>query len=289
MTGRRSRLAVVGFGRLGQACVDAGHDAGDLEVAGVVRRPDKLTALPAPWQRLPVVSHVRDLGRVDAVLLCVPPGAATSAARELLQLGVPLVECTRLDGAARRAHVEAIDEAARRHHVAAMVGAGWDPGMMTLLRRAVALLVPAGHTVETDRPSVSLHHSEAAENIPGIRAALSTEYRDRDGRVTRYVYAELAGGVKVADVEAALAADPLFAGEQTLLFPVEQIAAIAEEGRGILLERRGTARSGAHQNILLEARFDPPSFAARVMLDAARHLHRLAPGAHRYTLRSDSE
>jgi diaminopimelate dehydrogenase len=52
----------------------------------------------------------------------------------------------------------------------------------------------------------------------------------------------------------------------------------------VLLERRGTARSGAHQNLLLEARFHVPTFAARVMLDAARRLPYLRPGAHRYSI-----
>lgn len=35
----------------------------------------------------------------------------------------------------------------------------------------------------------------------------------------------------------------------------------------------------------LEARFDAPTFAARVMLEAARGLAELAPGAHRHALR----
>jgi len=283
----RARLAVIGFGRLGRACVEAVAADGAFELAGVVRRPDAPARLPLPWRSVPVVTHPRDLPPLDAALLCVPPVVATGIARELLQFGVPLVECTRLEATARAKHCEAIHDAARRHRVAAIVGAGWDPGLLPLLRRAFAMLVPSGQTTETERPGVSLHHSEGAENIPGIRAALSTEQRDAQGQLKRYVYAELAEGAVAADVAAALAADPLFAGEQTLLFPVERIAAGEEAGQGVLLERRGTARSGAHQNILLEARFDLHGFAARVMLDASRRLGGLAPGAHRYSLWPD--
>jgi diaminopimelate dehydrogenase len=283
----RARLAVIGFGPLGRACVEAVNLDGAVELAGVVRRPDAAARLPAPWQDVAVVTHLRELRAVAAALLCVPPAVATGIAREVLQLGVPLVECTRLEAPARDKHCKAIHDAAHRHRVPAIVGAGWDPGLLPLLRRAFAMLVPSGQTTETDRPGVSLHHSEAAQNIPGIRAALSTEQRDVQGRLTRYVYAELAEGAVAAHVAAALAADPLFAGEQTLLFPVERIAAVEEAGHGVLLERRGTARSGAHQNILLEARFDLHGFAARVMLDASRRLGALAPGAHRYSLWSD--
>lgn len=51
------------------------------------------------------------------------------------------------------------------------------------------------------------------------------------------------------------------------------------------IERRATATAGRHESLLLEARFDAPTFAARVMLDAARGLAELAPGAHRHGLR----
>jgi diaminopimelate dehydrogenase len=47
---------------------------------------------------------------------------------------------------------------------------------------------------------------------------------------------------------------------------------------------RGTASSGAHQNLLLEGRFDVHTFAARVMLDAARRLPSLKAGAHPFSL-----
>lgn len=146
------------------------------------------------------------------------------------------------------------------------------------------MLVPRGRTIAAARPATSLHHTEAARNVAGIVDALATEYRDAQGRTRRHVYAQLAPGADPDGVRAALAADPLYAGEETLLFPVPDIAALAGEAQGIVLERRGTARSGAHHNILLEARFSVPAFAARVMLDAALRLPRLAPGAHRYWL-----
>ena len=79
-------------------------------------------------------------------------------------------------------------------------------------------------------------------------------------------------------------ADPLFVGERTLVFEVESIAALEEEGRGILLERTGTERTGAHAALLLEARFDVSTFTARIMLDAARRIPSFKPGAHRYSL-----
>lgn len=283
----RRRLAIVGFGRLGTACAHATRERDDFELAGVVRRPGSASKLPAPFSATPVVNHLRDLDRVDAALVCVPATQTAAVAREILQQRVPIVECAIVEGAAAREHEEAIGAAARLHRVAAVIAAGWDPGMFTLLRRAFELLVPHGATSVTDRPGVLLHHTEAARNVEGVTDALTTEYRDAAGQITRYVYAELAPGTDLARVQAALDADPLFAGERTLLFPVASVARIEEDGHGVLLERRGTARSGVHENILFEARFAVPAFAARVMLDAAAQLPYLRPGVHRYALWGD--
>ncbi|HTO48096.1 MAG TPA: hypothetical protein VML91_10675 [Burkholderiales bacterium] len=284
----RLRVAVLGFGRLGRACVHAVRDAADLELVGVVRRSAAAATLPSPFRQVPIATHLRDLGRADGALLCVPAEGAAAMARDVLQMHVPLVECALLEGIALEAHYAAIARAAANHRVPAVVGAGWNPGMLPLLRRAFEVLIPRGHTAATTRPGVSLHHTEVAANVPGVDDALATEHRDAHGRLTRYVYAQLRKGVDPALVRAELEADPLFAGQQTLLFPVESVAALAEEGHGILLERRGTAESGAHQNLLLEARFDVPTFAARVMIDAARRLPVLGPGAHRYSLWSEA-
>lgn len=276
----RLKLSIVGFGRLGAACLDAIRETPDLEAAGVVRRPES----GAAPHGVRTAAHVRDLGRVDAALVCVPALQVAGVARELLQARIAVVECAMLEDRALEAHYAAIGDAAHAHRVPAVVGAGWNPGMLPLLRRALEVLIPAGHTSVTDRPGASLHHAEAVRSVRGVRDALVTEQPNADGRRKRYVYAELAKGTDPAAVQAALAADPLFAGEETLLFPVESVSALKAEGRGVLLERRGTARTGAHQNLLLEARFDVPTFAARVMVDAARHIGRLRPGAHRYAL-----
>ena len=284
----RRRLAIVGFGRLGMACAGEAAGADDLDLVGVVRRATSPGRLTAPFDRVAVATHLRDLGRVDAVLLCVPPTVASDAARDVLQLGIPLVECAILEGTAAVAHYRAIDSAARNHRVTAWVGAGWNPGILPLLKHAFEVLVPEGLTSVTARPGVDLHHTAAARGIEGVRDALATEFRGEDGRMTRYVYVELVQGADPEHVQAALDADPLFAGTRTLMFPVSNIVDLEKEGHGILLERRGTARHGAHQNLLLEARFDVPTFAARTMLDAVRRLPELPPGARRYFLSADA-
>lgn len=280
---RSLRVAVIGLGRLGQACAEALLDADGLTLAGIVRRPSSLGRLPGRLQRFPVASHVRDLQETEAALLCVPTESVLAVARELLQAKIPIIECARLEGQALDAHHAALNEAAKLYRVTAVVGAGWDPGALPLLRTAFEILIPRGQTELTRHPGLRLHHTAAAEHIRGVKAALAGEYRGEGGSLQRYVYLELERDADPARVEAAIKADPLYAGEATQVFPVEHLSDL-EETDGLVMERRGSAEKGTHHSLLLEARFDPIAFAARIMLDALRRLPALHHGAHRYTL-----
>jgi diaminopimelate dehydrogenase len=145
------------------------------------------------------------------------------------------------------------------------------------------VLIPGGHTQLGKHPGVSLHHSAALEDIPGVAEALSGEWPDAQGKLRRYVYVQLADGADEQRVRTAILSDPLFAGEATEVLQMPDLAAL-EALEGLVLERRAVARAGEHRSLTLDARFQAATFAAGVMIDAARALPFLSPGAHRYAL-----
>jgi len=238
--------------------------------------------LPPSLHEVRVADHITELERVDAALVCVPTESVLGVAQQLLQGGTPIVECASLEGAALEEHQQALNRAALRHHVAAIVGAGLDPGALSLFKHLFELLIPKGHTEISNRLGLSLHHTAAAELVKGVKDALCTEVRSAEGRLQRYVYVEPEKGADMERIKAEIQGDPLFVGEETLVFPVESLAALEQQGHGLWMERRGTSGQSAHQSLLLEARFDIATFAAQVMLDAARTLPRRRPGAHVY-------
>jgi diaminopimelate dehydrogenase len=293
----RRRLAIIGLGRVGRACGEAIAATEDFLVAGIVRRPQSLgEPLPATLRAVPVAPHASELGRCDAALICLPAGLVREAAVDLLQHGIPILEAAVLPSASYPAHAEAIGRAALRRKVAAIIGAGWNPGALSLFRGLFAVLCPQGHSELRDRPGVSLHHTLAARAIAGVRDALCTELRTGAGGMQRYVYLELEPGADLPRVTQAIEADPLFLDQETLALPVDSVAALEDEGHGVVLERWGSAGGKAHQRFLLEGRFDYPSVTAQVMVAAARALPGLAPGAHSLSdlppaalLRADSD
>lgn len=279
---KRLRIAIVGFGRLGRACAAAILDASDLELAGVVRHTS--TALPTPFAHAPVAGHIRDLENIEVALVCVPAQETAGVALELLQGRMPIVECSQLADHARAAHYEAIQTAAHRHRVPAIVGAGWDPGALPLLQRLFEVLIPHGRTSLTRHPGIVLHHSPAIEDLAGVEEALIGEFRDADDKQRRYVYLRLASHADEQAVKQAIKADPVLADEATEVFALPDLRSL-EASSGLVIERRGGAASAVeHPSLSLDARFDVWNFAGRVMVDAARAIAYLKPGAQRYAL-----
>lgn len=274
---KRIRLAIIGLGRLGRKCAEAIAADQTSDLAGVVRRPESATE---SWLKAPVVTHVSELDNVDAALICVPVDSVMGVAQGLLQSRIPVVECARLHGESFLGHKAEIHRDALRHKVPAIVGAGCDPGALSLFRSQFALLAPRGHTETSLHTGTSLHHTLAAAGIKGVKQALATERLSRTDTPQRYVYVELEPSADAAEVENALVNDPLFRDEETLVFPVPSIAALEETNRGVLLERRAAAGEASHASFLLEARYDEAGLAARMMLAAARALPSLQAGAY---------
>jgi diaminopimelate dehydrogenase len=277
-------LAVVGLGRIGLACAELIALSHDITVEAFVRRPSSgAEGLPGHLRHIPLMTHVGQLRAVDGALICVPTDSVMETASQILQHGIPIVDCAILHGESFHSHKEAIRKLALHHHTPAIVGAGWDPGALSVFRSWLALLTPGGVTETTHRPGVTLRHTVMAKSVAGVKDARCTEVRTTDGRLQRYVYVELEQGANADRVAEAIRADPLFLGEETQVFPVESLASLEEAGRGVVLDRRGPPGRLGHHHFLIEARFDESVLTAQVMLAAARSLPQLEPGAYALT------
>lgn len=278
------RLAVIGWGRLGQACAAALHEAPDLMLAGVVRRANSLDAVAGGGALgAPMVSHARDLEAVDAALVCVPTGSVPGMVQELLQMRMPVVECASFEGRALLEHHERVAHLATRHRTGAVVAAGWNPGVLPQLRQLFELLIPKGQTRQFRHLAPGLHHTAVAEGVAGVQGALSSEVPDATGNVRRYVYVQLARDGDFERVRQQIEGDPLYADEATLVLPVPDLVALECEDRGVVIERLAAGVGGSHASLLLEARADESAFCARMMCDGARALVGLPHRAWRYS------
>jgi diaminopimelate dehydrogenase len=270
-TDGKLNVAVIGYGKMGRLCVEELRHQEAAQPAGVVRR-EPGSSSPAG---VPFVSHVSELGKVDAALVCVPTADVLPVAHDLLQHRIPVVECATLHGEDFEAHRGELDRMSLRFETPAIIGAGWDPGAVGIFRELFALLIPRGETGATWRTGAALHHTSSG--LRGVRKALTAEV-PRPGGKQRYLYVELEKGARAEDVEKAAAGEPLFADEETVVIPVDDLAEL-EEGHGLLLERRGSG--GCRTSLLLEARYEEPLLAARMMVASVRALPGIRHGGAR--------
>jgi len=266
---RRSRLAVIGFGKLGSACARLGACDSRIEMAGLVRRAENVhAARPRPFDRIPAVAHVSELAKPDAALVCVPIDATVDIAHDLMQREIPVVECAAIHGADFDAHAGKMRRLAARYRVTAIVGAGWDPGALSLLRGLFAALVPKGTTDTAQTAGIHTHHTTLEQSIPGVKRAMTTEAHGAEGRLQRYIYVEPEKGADFATIAAHIRNDAASREIETFVFPLDTAAEAQEETRGLVLRRHGEV-GGRPQFLLLEARVSEVTLAAQMMVAAA--------------------
>ncbi|MDR2895787.1 MAG: diaminopimelate dehydrogenase [Propionibacteriaceae bacterium] len=267
------KVAVVGYGHVGQFAVEAVNAAPDMELLGVVRRQID------PELAVRQVSDIKELGEVDVALLCLPTRSVQDAAEKYLAMGINTVDSFDIHGSIVDLRRQ-LNQAATASGRVAVLAAGWDPGSDSMVRALMEAIVPRGLTYTNFGPGMSMGHSVAVKAIDGVKDALSVTIPLGTGVHRRMVYVELAEGADLAKVTAAIKADPYFASDETHVQAIDDLAQVIDVGHGVEMTRKGV--SGQTHNQLLEfsMRINNPALTSQVMVAAARASLKQIPGAY---------
>ena len=267
------RIALVGYGNVGRAVLASAKQAGDVEVAGIVRR--KL--LPVDGYR--VVTDIKELGKIDVALLTLPSRSVPDAAQALLEAGISTVDS--FDMHAEIAQVRArLDAAAKEGGAVSVLSAGWDPGSDSIVRALLLACAPGGITHTNFGPGMSMGHSVAARAVNGVKDALSMTLPAGESRHRRQVYVALDGSVPFEDVAQAIKQDAYFVHDETYVTQVADVAVLRDMGHGVLLERRGVSGDAHNQQFSFSMRINNPSLTGQIMLSCARAACRQQSGCY---------
>lgn len=274
------RAAIVGYGNIGKYTLQALECAPDFEVAGIVRR-NPAQPQPKELNAYKVVSDIAELENVDVAVLATPTRKVEETASKILALGINTVDSfdihTQITSLRRN-----LGEIARKHGAVSIISAGWDPGSDSIVRTMLQAIAPKGLTYTNFGPGMSMGHTVAVKAIEGVKAALSMTIPVGTGIHRRMVYVEIEDGYTLAQVSAAIKADPYFASDETHVMQVECVDDVIDMGHGVNLTRKGV--SGKTQNQLFEfnMRINNPALTGQVLVCAARAALRQQPGC--YTL-----
>lgn len=274
---KKTRAAVVGYGNIGKAALQALLAADDFEVAGVVRRDaSRREDIPA---EIPVVASISELKDVDVAILASPTRSIEAQAKEILALGINTVDSFDIHTKIPELRAS-LGKTAREHGAVSIISAGWDPGSDSVVRTLLEAIAPKGITYTNFGPGRSMGHTVAVKAIEGVKDALSMTIPVGTGIHRRMVYVELLPGYELEKVAAAIKSDPYFASDETHVMAVESVDALNDVGHGVNLVRKGVSGNTHNQMFEFDMKINNPALTGQVLVCVARAAMRQQPGCY---------
>ena len=270
------KAVIVGYGNIGRYTLDALLAAGDFEIAGIVRRD--ATNIPDELKGYNVVSNLSAV-EADVAILCTPTRKVEEYAKKALALGMNTVDSFDIHTGIADLRRE-LDAEAKRHGKVSVISAGWDPGSDSVVRALLQACAPKGITYTNFGPGMSMGHTVAVKAIEGVKAALSMTIPLGTGIHRRMVYVELCDGYKLADVAAAIKADPYFASDETHVIEVDSVDEVKDMGHGVNMVRKGVSGTTQNQRFEFDMSINNPALTAQILVGAARAAMKQRPGAY---------
>lgn len=277
---KKHRVAIVGYGNIGRFSMEAIKVAPDLELAGIVRRPESLNKpIPKELTGIPVVGDIRELEGVEVAILSTPTRLVEKYARENLALGINTVDSFDIHEKIVDLR-NSLDAAAKAGQATAVISAGWDPGTDSMIRSIMEFMAPQGLTYVNFGPGMSMGHSVAVKAIPGVENALSLTIPLGTGVHRRMVYVQIEKGADFEEIKQKVLTDPYFINDETHVFQVADVELLKDVGHGVVMERKGVSGKTHNQLLKYEMRINNPALTGQILVAAARASLKQKPGAY---------
>ena len=275
------QVAVMGCGHIGTYACKAVEIAQDMELVGIVENGCDIERIRCAFPGIPVVQHFEMLPeKPDVMVLGVPTRAVIDVAPKLLANGIHTVDAFDMHGDPFMKLRGELGPIARDHEVVAIMGAGVDPGVSTIVRTLFEMWAPSGLTYVTYGPGMSMGHTVAAKSYPGVQDALSVTRPGDPGCHKRDLYLVIANGYAFEEVKSRVLADSYFCHDDVRVFQVEDVEPLMDMGHAIHVVRKGGASGVDNQILDFSTTFHNPASTAQVMVSCARAVTRLVPGAY---------
>jgi diaminopimelate dehydrogenase len=277
----KSRVAVVGFGNVGREVLPALKESPDMEVAGIVLRDSKkIDSTKRMVGNVPVVTDVKELGKVDVAILSIPSRSVPQVAPEYLKMGINTVDSFDIHGDSIMDLRKNLDLIGKAHNTVAVISSGWDPGSDSIIRALLEVVTPKGLTYTNFGPGMSLGHTVAVKAIEGVEDALSMTIPEGTGLHRRLVYVKIKEGYDFENISQAVKNDPYFIHDETHVYKVDDVKSLIDKGHGVHMERKGVSGTTHNQRIEFIMSICNPAAAGQVMVAAARAGLRQKPGCY---------
>ena len=292
------KIAIYGYGNLGRGVECAVKYHGDMELIGVFTRRDPATVKTvsgAPVYHIDRISEFK--GEIDALILC--GGSATDLPEMTPALARDFNVVDSFDTHAKiPEHFARVDAAAKESGHTALISAGWDPGLFSILRTYSLAVLPNGKDYTFWGRGVSQGHSDAIRRIDGvldarqytvpvesaIGAVMSGECPEFTTREKhkRECYVVAAEGADKARIEQEIKTMPNYFADYDTTVTFVSLEELKENHRGLphgghVIRNGSTGFNGENTHTIdFSLRLDSnPEFTSSVLVAYARAINRM--------------
>ena len=276
---QKTKAAIVGYGNIGKGIYEALISAPDMEISGVILRDRTKAQEKGVPSGLKIAEDISELGKTDVAMLCIPSRSVPGAAEKLLAQGINTIDSYDIHSDIFDVR-ERLGKAGKSGNSVAVIGAGWDPGIDSMVRGILEASAPKGLTYTNFGPGMSMGHTVAVKAIDGVKKALSVTIPIGTGLHRRMVYVELHDKEAFPAVSQAIKSDPYFVNDETHVFLVDDVAALQDMGHGVNMVRKGVSGTTDNQLFEFNMRINNPALTAQIMVSAGRASMRLLPGCY---------
>lgn len=165
-------VAINGYGNLGRGVHLAVEQAPDMQLVTIFSRRNP-SDLGISDPTIPVLPASQMEAHTEGIDVCINCGGSATDLQEQGPSTTRLFHTVdSFDTHARiPEHFEALDQVARETGHVAVISAGWDPGLFSLLRVLGLTVLPAGSSATFWGPGVSQGHSDAIRRLEGVADA----------------------------------------------------------------------------------------------------------------------
>lgn len=163
------KVAILGYGNLGRGIESAIRQNDDMELVAVfTRRAPKSVSIRTQGVKVLNVSEILSMkDAIDVLILC--GGSATDLPMQTPEYAKYFNVIDSFDTHARiPEHFANVDKSAKEAGTVAIISAGWDPGMFSLMRLYANCILPDGSDYTFWGRGVSQGHSDAVRRIDGV-------------------------------------------------------------------------------------------------------------------------
>ena len=293
-------IGIVGYGNLARGVESAIRQNPDMCLKAVFtrRNPESLTIRTPGVPVVALADAEKWVGTIDVMILC--GGSATDLPRMTPTFAKLFHVVDSFDTHAKiPQHFAAVNAAALGSGHAAVISAGWDPGLFSLNRLYAAAVLPQGRDYTFWGTGVSQGHSDAVRRIPGVvdcrqytipvpaamdrvRAGENPDLTTRE-KHTRCCYVVAEEGADLAEIENTIKTMPNYFADYDTTVHFISAEEMARDHSGLphggsVIRSGVTGFNGEHkQTIEYKLTLDSnPEFTASVLVACARALMKMA-------------